>query len=164
MQPPASLSPDARTTAARPSALPGSARRRILRAALALSMAGAAPAHADDTQHVGVELNRLVQGEDACSVQFVVQNGLRQAWKSLDLDVVVFDTDGIIVTRVAMQMAPLRAGKLAVREFDLAGIECSRVGRLLLNDTPGCEPADGASLDCVELLQPSSRTEAGFVK
>lgn len=116
-----------------------------------------------DAERIGLELNRLQPtGEGACSVQLVIDNPGAHAYRSLDLDMVVFDRDGVIAARVAMQLAPLRARKLAVREFDLPELRCQDIGQLLLNDVPDCARDDGSTPDCVELLQLSSRAAAGL--
>ena len=114
-------------------------------------------------ERIGLELNRLQPtGEGACSVQLVIDNPGAHAYRSLDLDMVVFDDEGVIAARVAMQLAPLRARKLAVREFDLPGLRCEDIGQLLLNDVPGCVRDDGSTPDCVEFLHLSSRAAVGL--
>ena len=117
-------------------------------------------AHAD----VSIELNKLEPNGGACRAYLVLENGTARSFEALKLDLVMFDTDGIVAKRLAVQAAPLAAGKTSLKVFDMTGLPCERVGRLLLNDVMDCLDADGARDDCLGLLSASQRGAVPFIK
>lgn len=132
-------------------------------AALAGLAAGAAPAWADDGM-VSVELNKFESTDNACRAYLVLQNGTSHAFDSLKLDMVMFDAEGIVARRLAVEAGPLPAGKTSLKVFDVDGLACLDVGRVLLNDVLTCT-GDGGDLDgCMDMVVPASRTESPFVK
>jgi hypothetical protein len=116
------------------------------------------------TTSLHIELNRLEERDDGCRVHLVLENGSSRAYSSYRLDLVIFATDGVIARRLALEAAPLRANKTVVKEFELAGFDCGRVGRVLLNDVPACASDAGELDDCVASTRVSSRASASFVK
>lgn len=117
-----------------------------------------------------LELNRLDGFDGGCRVTLVENNGTSSAFASLKLDLVVFGGDGIVGKRVGIEAGPLKAGRTSVRTFDLKGLACDGVGRLLINDVLSCE-AEGFAADaadvpgaCLDVLEPRSRVSAAFDK
>jgi hypothetical protein len=115
---------------------------------------------------ISVELNKLEtlgQSGPGCRAYFVVQNAT-PSLEQLRLDLVIFGTDGVIARRLAFELGPLPAGKTAVRLFDLQGLACGAIGRVLVNDILACQPGDKpptpAEQDreaCLDRLSVSSR-------
>ena len=73
------------------------------------------------------------------------------ALESLKLDLVVFDTDGVIHRRTIVELGPMRAGRTMVKTyvFDTA---CDRIGAVLVNDVTACAPGEvNACLDGLAL-------------
>jgi hypothetical protein len=126
--------------------------------ALAAPRAGAA----SDALHI--ELNRLEDRGAGCRVHLVLENTSPRAYDSYRLDLVIFGADGVIARRVALETAPLRANKTVVKEFELADLACTQVGRILLNDVSQCASAGGDVDDCVTTTRVSSRASVSFVK
>ena len=113
---------------------------------------------------VSLELNRLEQVDGSCRAYLVVGNGATADFESLGLDLVMFDTEGIVSGRVAVELAPLPAGKTSVRVFSLDGIDCETVGRVLLNAIVSCQDGSGERPDCLGLVETSSRAAAPFIE
>lgn len=111
-----------------------------------------------------VELNRLEARDEGCRVHLVLENASPLAYTRYRLDLVVFASDGVIARRVALEAAPLRANKTMVKEFELSGLACADVGRVLLNDVSACESSAVKMDDCVTSTRVSSRAAAAFVK
>ena len=137
-----------------------------------LSLAiSASPSFAQSPPGVfSLELNRLDGFDGGCRVTLVEKNGTSTAFASLKLDLVVFGGDGIVEKRVGVEAGPLKAGRTSVRTFDLKGLACDGVGRLLINDVLSCE-AEGLAPDatdatgaCLDALEPRSRVPAAFDK
>ncbi len=116
------------------------------------------------TERFSLELNRLDAIDDNCRVTLVERNGTAASFSALKLDLVVFDGEGIVTKRVGVDAGPLKAGRTVVRTFDLKGLPCQSVGRLLINDILSCE-AEGLGTDaCLDLVEPRSRVSAAFDK
>ncbi|NKC33095.1 Tat pathway signal protein [Roseomonas sp. BU-1] len=114
-----------------------------------------------------LELNRLetVAGAaEGCRVWMVLANDApgAAAIATLRLDLVVFGADGQIARRAAVELAPIGAGRTAVRLFDLAGLPCERIGRLLVNDVLACRIGGEEVAQCADRLAPSSRAGIRF--
>ncbi len=111
-------------------------------AALLFGLAWAGGAGATDAvaPPVLIELNRLEDQGNACRAYLVLANRGDAAVESLELDLVLFDRDGVIARRLAVQGGPLPAGRTQVRAFDVAGLGCDGLGRVLLNGIIDCGP------------------------
>lgn len=137
-------------------------------AALALLGAAAAALLPDGSaqarQAVSVELNKLEPNGGACRAYLVLENLTESAFETLKLDLVLFDSDGVVARRLAVETAPLPAGKTSLKVFDIAGLECPALGRVLLNDVMSCADAGGTRDGCLDLLVPAGRGELEFVK
>ncbi|HBT41530.1 MAG TPA: Tat pathway signal sequence domain protein, partial [Rhodospirillaceae bacterium] len=87
--------------------------------AAALIVAGfslsAGTASAVEKGRIGVELNKLEAAGDACRAYLLLSNGTAAAFTSLKLDLVTFDGDGIVQRRVAVEAAPIGAGKTSLK-------------------------------------------------
>ncbi|MEM9783505.1 MAG: hypothetical protein AAF899_13650 [Pseudomonadota bacterium] len=136
--------------------------RRVAFGAMALLLLGTAASKAEDGL-VTVELNKLQDEGTACQAFMLLQNTTPLSFEALALDLVMFDREGIISRRLAVEMAPLRAGKTTVKVFSMDGLECTGIGRILLNDVVTCT-ADTEAPDCLGLITTASRADAEFVK
>jgi len=113
---------------------------------------------------VSLDLNRLETQGGACRVTLVVVNGPAAA-EELKTDLVMFGPDGVVAKRLAVDLAPLAAGKTIVKMFDIPGTPCAGVGSILLNDAPACRFAGGRSgAACLEGIAVSSHAPTRFFK
>lgn len=143
----------------------GAEARRALRrgagflsALVVLFALGAAVAPSARAAGLSIELNKVEDSDGACLGTFVIGNGMGHSLDRFSLDLYVFDHDGVVARRVAIDLAPLRRDKTTVTRFPLIQSGCERVGRILVNDIPACRSADnGESLDCLSGLSLSSR-------
>jgi hypothetical protein len=115
-------------------------------------------------QEINVELNKLEQVEGACRAYLVFDNSAGPAIEALQLDLILFDRDGVISRRLAVDTAPLRASKTTVKLFDIPDLGCDDIHRILINEVHECRTVAGPQSDCIERLRPSSRADALFVK
>ena len=121
-----------------------------------------APAAAQGT--LGIELNKLESVEDSCRAYMVFKNDRGGALESLKLDLVMFDLDGLIIKRLAVEGGPLPVGKTSVRLFDITDVSCGEVGQVLLNDVLDCSGPAGEEDDCLNDIDTTSRSSALFFK
>lgn len=127
---------------------------------------------------LALELNKLepVQGGAACRVYFVLSNGDDEPVAQLRLDLILFGADGVIARRLAFDLGPLPPKRTAVRLFDVDGLRCEDIGRVLVNGVLACRsgaqgdgPADQQQGDqqheaCLDRLAVSSRAKAPLTK
>ena len=139
---------------------------QICRAAITVLFALTAwclPATAQE-QGMKIELNKLESVEGACRAYLVFENNMDSAFESLKLDLVMFDTNGVINKRLAVEGGPLAAGKTSVKLFDIKGVSCAEVDRVLLNDVLSCQGATGDISGCLDEIETTSRHSAVFFK
>lgn len=117
-------------------------------AGLPMSAASADPSTASPVR-LGVELNKLEQGEKGCRAYLVVDNPADKGFQVLKLDMVLFQPDGIIGKRIALDLAPLKPTKRAVKLFDLDGIGCDKISSVLINDVLDCKVEGGQPQECL---------------
>jgi hypothetical protein len=119
-----------------------------------------------------VELNKLeplTGGALGCRVYFLVSNPDAEAFEQLRLDLILFANDGVIARRIALDLAPLPPKKTAVRLFDLAGLGCDDIGKMLINDVISCvhkgeTPSDAERGVCLDRMALSSKAKAVVTK
>ena len=119
-----------------------------------------------------VELNKLESltgGASGCRVYFLVSNPDAEAFDQLRLDLILFGNDGVIARRIALDLAPLAPKKTAVRLFDLAGLNCDDIGKMLVNDVISCvhkgsPAADADRTTCLDRLALTTKTKAAVSK
>lgn len=109
----------------------------------------AAPAAAAGPKALTVELNKLEPQGGGCRAYVVVQNDDDTAYQAFKLDLVLFQKDGIIGRRFAMDLAPLKAKKRTVKLFDLDDISCDKIGSFLINDVVDCKSDAGPIENCL---------------
>jgi hypothetical protein len=119
-----------------------------------------------DAAVIAVELNRAESLADGCRLSFVIHNRTPQAFETMQWDLFFFDPTGLIGGRMAAEVAPLRAEKTSVKLFDVPGIKCEGLGKVLINDVLRCETDSGAGtpIDCLQLTVPSSRAQVELIK
>ncbi|MCM2562020.1 hypothetical protein M8756_06480 [Lutimaribacter sp. EGI FJ00015] len=119
------------------------------------------PVLAQDEQgaHVSIELNALEAVKDACRISFLVQNGHDADIEQAVYEAVLFDTEGRVDRLTLFDFGALPSARPRVRQFVLPGLECTSLGRLLIN---GAETCSGDALPndaCTAGLDLRSRTD-----
>lgn len=124
-----------------------------------------APALAEaDKRTVQIELNSLQPHDGSCRAHLVLENRTQTAFETLKLDLVMFDLDGVVARRVAVETAPLPADKTRLKVFDIDGLACEDIGRVLLNDVMTCADSSGERHDCLAFTATSARGAVQFIK
>jgi hypothetical protein len=162
----------------------GSFRRAGRMAAMAVGVAMAlataalvAPAMADEAPAAAaaplpLELNKLeplTAPAAGCRVYFLVSNPDSEPFTTFVLDVILFAKDGVIARRIGFDLAPLASKKTAVKLFDLNGLACDDIGKVLINDVISCSHKGETSTDadkaaCLDRLALTSRAKAAVTK
>ncbi|AWN16657.1 Tat pathway signal sequence domain protein [Salinisphaera sp. LB1] len=121
------------------------------------------------SQAVDVELNKMTTVDNACRAYLVTQNLTNRSFDSFKLDVVMFDNNGIVAKRLAVQLGPMPAGKTSLKVFDIPGLACKKIGQLLLNNVLQCTVDTGKGPpqkrdDCLSLISVSQRGRVPFIE
>lgn len=119
-------------------------------------------AFADDNK-IHIELNKLEPQDTSCQAYIVVKNATENAVEDFSVDLVLFDNDGIISRRLAVNLAPMRAGSTSVKVFGVKEIACTAISRMLVNDVLRCQVGGVARDDCPGLIETASRSDVEMV-
>ena len=132
-------------------------------ALLAALAALAVPAAAQDAPpSLAIELNALQPAEGGCRVTFLATNGLGASLDRAAVEMALFDTAGAIERIVTLDFTELSPGKTKVLQFELAGLDCTDVGRVLVNDITACEGEGLAPGACLAALVTTARPDIAF--
>lgn len=142
---------------------PASARLRA--AALAMLVMAAGPTQAQqgaDAASLTIELNALQPSEGGCRLSFVATNGLGADIARVTYEMVLFDAAGLVERMSVLDFKEVPDGKTRVRQFDLAGADCARISRVLVNDAKACEGPGIETADCIHRLRTDSKADVPF--
>jgi len=120
------------------------------------------PLHADEAgASLSLDLNTAENVDGACRLTFMVENTLTHDLTALAYETVVITTAGEVERLTIFDFGAVPAGRPRVRQFDLTGISCDTIGRLLINGASACA---GATPDaCIDALKLESRTKQELV-
>ncbi|ODT81879.1 MAG: hypothetical protein ABS76_10525 [Pelagibacterium sp. SCN 64-44] len=111
---------------------------------------------------LAVELNAAEATETGCKVTFLATNELGSTLDRAALEMALFDRDGGIRRIVTLEFKALPENKTKVLQFQLAGLDCAELGRVLVNDVTACEGPELAANLCLDRLATSARPDIGF--
>jgi len=121
----------------------------------AAAAAPAAPANA-----LEVELNALAPSQKGCMMTFVALNKLAAPVNKISFELAFFNDKNAVDRVTVLDFRDLPVGKKRVRQFDMPGVKCESVSRIIVNDTPVCDgPAAGA---CKAALTTRSQLSVPF--
>lgn len=116
-----------------------------------------------DEGFLSIELNRLSTVKGACRMSFVFTNKMDMAVEALSIETVLFNKEGSVERFLVLKSRPLSPKKIRVQQFDIRGIKCDALGRVLLNDVQICKAADLSITACLDRIKPSSRAGVPFI-
>lgn len=133
---------------------------RPVYAALFCALPFAAQAQStQDTLGLMIELNAVENVEGACRLTFLVENETATAIDTANYQVVIFDASGVFERLTLFGFRDLPAQRPRVRQFDVRGLSCENLGRVLINGLSGCIVEGAESEICDETPTLNSRTE-----
>lgn len=138
---------------------------RFLTSALAIALLWGAPALAQDVAPAPalvLELNAAQPSDKGCRLTFVVNNALGAPLDRAAFELALFNAEGVVDRLTVLDFRDMPAGKTKVSRFDLAGADCSKITRILINHATECV---GAGIDpsaCVKQLRTENRTKVTF--
>lgn len=137
---------------------------RLLASTLAMSLA-TVPARAQQSAPVPaltLELNGAQPSDKGCRLTFVVTNNIGADLSKAAFEVALFNDAGVVDRLTVLDFKELPAGKTRVTRFDLAGTDCAKLGRVLINSATDCAGAGVESAACLRGLKTTTRTGIAF--
>ncbi|CAN7371746.1 hypothetical protein LJR251_002201 [Rhizobium rhizogenes] len=120
----------------------------------------AAPVPATNAQKLNVELNALAPSQKGCMMTFVAENELATPISKISFELAFFNDKNAVDRVTVLDFRDLPIGKKRVRQFDMPGVKCESVSRIIVNDTPVCDgPAAG---ECKAALTTRSQLSVPF--
>ena len=118
----------------------------------------AAPASA--AHRLTVELNALAPSQKGCMMTFVAENDMATPINKISFELAFFNEKNAVDRVSVLDFRDLPLSKKRVRQFDMPGVKCETVSRIIINDTPVCDgPAAG---ECKAALTTRSQTSVPF--
>ncbi|MBZ9921057.1 MULTISPECIES: hypothetical protein [unclassified Mesorhizobium] len=137
---------------------------RLLTSALAMSLA-AVPAWAQESASAPalvLELNGAQPSEKGCRLTFVVTNNLGADLSRAAFEIALFNDAGVVDRLTVLDFKDLPAGKTKVTRFDLAGTNCAKVSRVLINSATECVGTGVEPNTCMRKLKTDAKTSIAF--
>ena len=106
---------------------------------------------------LSLELNKIERGTESCIATIQIANRLGQSLDRFRLDLVLFDSKGVIFERLLIDLAPLPHDRTTIASFPLLAAKCSDVSRILVKDVPACRAEGGGDMDCFSSLRVKTR-------
>jgi hypothetical protein len=119
----------------------------------------AAVAESPTSPRLSLELNRIDALDGACRLTFMAENRLGTDLEALGLETVLIATDGQVERLTLFEFGALPHGVPRVRQFDIPGLACEGLGRVLINGVAECDGAE----NCNDALDLESRTSVEVI-
>jgi hypothetical protein len=109
-----------------------------------------------------LELNGVQASEKGCRLTFLVKNDLGAELSRAAFEVALFNELGVVDRLTVLDFKELPAGKTKVTRFELAGTDCAKVTRVLINSATECQGAGIEPAACMRQLATSSKAGIEF--
>jgi len=135
-----------------------------LRFLAAAFIAAASPVSAQEAASPALllELNATQPSDKGCRLTFVVTNNLGAELTKAAFEIALFNDAGVVDRLTVLDFNELPAGKTKVARFDLAGADCGKISRVLVNHATECS---GTGIDpkaCLSQLKPTTKSNILF--
>ncbi|MBZ9742555.1 MULTISPECIES: hypothetical protein [unclassified Mesorhizobium] len=135
---------------------------RLLTSTLAMSLA-TLPAWTEQSAPVlTLELNAAQPSEKGCRLTFLVNNSLGADVTKAAFEIALFNEAGVVDRLTVLDFKDLPSGKTKVTRFDLAGADCAKVSRVLINSATECVGSGVEPAACMRKLKTDTKTGIAF--
>lgn len=138
---------------------------RLLTCVMALLPLGAWPAlaqQAASAPEITLELNGAEPSDKGCRLTFVVNNGLGGELAQAAFEIALFNADGVVDRLMVLDFKELPVGKTKVSRFDIAGADCGKISRVLINHATECTGTGVEPAACMRQLKTDTKTSVTF--
>ncbi|MGB3540281.1 MAG: hypothetical protein WBA42_19175 [Mesorhizobium sp.] len=135
----------------------------VLSAAVATTLAWGAVAQETKTPPVlTLELNGAQPSDKGCRLTFVVTNDLGAGLSKAAFEIALFNDAGVVDRLTVLDFKDLPAGKTKVTRFDIAGADCTKISRVLVNSATECAGSGIEPAACLAHLKTQTKTAISF--
>jgi hypothetical protein len=137
---------------------------RLLTSVLAMPLV-VGPAWAQESAPVPaltLEHNGAQPSEKGCRLTFVVNNALGADLSKAAFEIALFNEAGVVDRLTVLDFKDLPAGKTKVTRFDLAGTDCAKISRVLINSATECAGTGIEPDACIRGLKTETKTGIAF--
>lgn len=135
----------------------------IFLVSIALSPIAAGSAYAQDgTPALTLELNAAEPSDKGCRLTFVVSNKLGGDLARAAFELALFNKSGVVDRLTVLDFRDMPQGKTKVSRFDLSGVNCADISRVLINQATECQGANVEANACMTSLRTETRTPITF--
>ena len=113
-------------------------------------------------QGLSLELNGAQPSDKGCRLTFVVANNLGADLSKAAFEIALFNHAGVVDRLTVLDFKDLPAGKTKVTRFDLAGTDCTKLGRVLINSATECAGGGIEPATCLRSLKTATKTGIAF--
>lgn len=126
--------------------------------------AAASPVSAQDAASPALllELNATQPSDKGCRLTFVVTNNLGAELTKAAFEIALFNDAGVVDRLTVLDFNELPAGKTKVARFDLAGADCGKISRVLVNHATECLGTGVDPKACLSQLKPTTKSNILF--
>lgn len=140
-------------------------RRLLGRVVLTLTVLGlGVTSAAAQTPRLLLELNKVESSNEGCQFHIVIRNNTGSDIEVLGADLVFFDQNGVMANRSNVSFGKVKSNKTLFRTFIFPNLNCGDVGQVLVNEVLQCQFARETQIDCLEVMDVSSRADIEFFK
>ena len=109
-----------------------------------------------------LEFNAMEPSRAGCRLTFIATNDLGKSLDKAAFEMALFNGAGVVDRLTVLNFKDLPAGKTKVTRFDLPGVDCGKIGRVLVNGATACVGAGVDTKACIRDLKTKSRAKVGF--
>lgn len=134
----------------------------VLTSALFFAAAQASAQETAPAPSLQLELNAVQPSDKGCRLTFVVGNRLAGHLERVAFELALFDRAGSVDRLAVLAFKDMPAGKTKVSRFDIAGLDCAGLGRVLVNEATDCVGVGVDPADCTRRLTTASKVGVEF--
>ncbi|RJG44824.1 hypothetical protein [Mesorhizobium sp. DCY119] len=138
---------------------------RLIIAAATISCLPIASARSQETAPapaLTLELNGAQPSDKGCRLTFVVNNALGSELSRAAFEIALFNESGVVDRLTVLDFKELPVGKTKVTRFDLAGADCAKISRVLINHATECAGEGVEPAACMRQLKTETKTGIAF--
>lgn len=135
---------------------------RLLASAVAVPCAAAPALAQDPAPALHLELNAVQPSDKGCRLTFVVNNRLGADLEKVGFELALFNEAGAVDRLTVLAFKEMPHGKTKVSRFDIAGADCTKLSRVLINEATECVGAGIEPASCMRKLETATKTGVAF--
>lgn len=130
--------------------------------AMATALAGGSALAQEAAPGLHLELNAAQPSDKGCRLTFVVNNRLGADLERVAFELALFNEAGAVDRLTVLAFKEMPAGKTKVSRFDIAGADCTKLSRVLINEATECVGAGIEPAACMRRLEATTKTGITF--